>query len=546
MAEQQKTKVVIIGGGFGGVFTARTLHRLDKNIDIELISDRNYFVFQPLLPEVAAGTINTQDAVTPLRQLLKHEHVRLAEVVNIDPEKKQVFFLQGRRRIVQSVTYDHLVIATGQVTDLTRFPGFCDHSLTMKDLSDAFKLRNHLISCMELADITPFDDIREQSLTFVVAGGGFSGVETMGELQEMVHRVHKFYPNVREEQLRFVLLQRGNRLLPELPEKLSEYTLENFKNRGIEVWLETEVACATPTSVQTRDGRTIPTTTLITTIGNGPSSFIRNLDIPEDNGKIVVDEFLQVEKYPNTWAIGDVAKTPLPVAKSKKNNQEEAPRFAPPTAQFALREADCVANNIVRSLKQKKLKTFKFSPLGMLASLGNYRAVADLFGVKISGFWAWVLWRGFYISILPGISTRIRVSINWFFDYFMPRDTVFLDQGNPSACRYRRYTQGDVLFEAKQILDGFYIVVEGKLEMRIVKEDGSEMIKTIGPGEHWGEWILDHHGRTTGTVSALEDTKVLVLDKEDFLKLKHCLPGFAEYFDHIDPKRYSQVNIKDV
>ena len=193
----RKTKVVIVGGGFGGMFTARKLHKLcGEDLEIELISKINYFVFQPLLPEVAAGTLNAQDAVTPLRNLLSGVHVRLAEVTAIDLEAKQVILLQGQKKLLQRVDYDHLVITTGQVANLSLFPGFEDHSLTMKDLSDAHRLRNHVIECMEMADVTRFADIKQRALTFVVAGGGFSGVETMGELAEMIERILPQYPNI--------------------------------------------------------------------------------------------------------------------------------------------------------------------------------------------------------------------------------------------------------------------------------------------------------------------------------------------------------------
>ena len=523
-------KIVIIGGGFAGVYTARALSELvDKTIDIELICDRNYFVYQPLLPEVAAGTINSQDAVTPLRLLLPDIKVRLAEVIGVDFRSKQVKILQGRRRIPQIIKYEHVVLASGQVTDLSRLPGYADHSLTMKDLSDAYRLRNQIIKCLELADVTEFEEIKRRSLTFVVAGGGFSGVETMGELVEMVHRTRKLYPGIREDEVRFVLVQRGDRILPEMPEKLSRYALKNLTGRGVEIKCHTSIREASALAVVTDQGEVIETSTLITTVGNGPAPFITKLDLPMERGKIKVDRTLAVEGYCDVWALGDIALIPL------ANGS-----FAPPTAQYAMREAKCVAENIMKCMYGETTLPFYYKPRGMLASLGNYAGVAQLFNFTITGLPAWFIWRAFYISMVPGISTRLRVALNWFFDYFMPRSTVYLEQGKSAACRYRYYAKGDEVYASEQLLDGLYMVVKGRLQMTGTRPSGEPFERIIEAGDHWGEWILTHSGITTGRVEALEATQVLVLPKEDFMRLKEALPGFSNYFSNLDTERYSK------
>lgn len=523
-------KVVIIGGGFAGVYTARALSELaDQTIDIELICDRNYFVFQPLLPEVAAGTINSQDAVTPLRQLLPKVRVRLAEVIGVDFKHKQVRILQGRRRIPQIVAYEHVVLASGQVTDLSRLPGFSDHSLTMKDLSDAYRLRNQVIRCLELADVTEFTEIKRQALTFVVAGGGFSGVETMGELVEMVHRTRKLYPGIGEGEVRFVLVQRGDRVLPEMPEKLSRYAFKNLSARGVDVKCNTAIKQASATAVLTDQGEVIPTSTLVTTVGNGPAPFIEQLDLPLARGKIRVQQTLAVEGYCDVWALGDIALIPM-----------GEDQYAPPTAQYAMREAKAVAENILKCMRGENTVPFAYTPRGMLASLGNYSGVAQLYRFSITGLPAWLIWRAFYISMVPGISTRLRVAINWCFDYFMPRSTVYLEQGKTPACRYRYYASGEEVFASDQLLDGLYIVLKGRLKMTGTRRNGDSFERIIAAGDHWGEWILTHDGVTTGRVEALESSQVLVLPKDDFMRLKSALPGFDQYFSNLDPERYSR------
>tara|TARA_R110002072_G_scaffold8842_2_gene43918 strand:+ start:53961 stop:55541 length:1581 start_codon:yes stop_codon:yes gene_type:complete len=511
----RKTKVVIVGGGFGGMFTARKLHKLcGEDLEIELISKINYFVFQPLLPEVAAGTLNAQDAVTPLRNLLSGVHVRLAEVTAIDLEAKQVILLQGQKKLLQRVDYDHLVITTGQVANLSLFPGFEDHSLTMKDLSDAHRLRNHVIECMEMADVTRFADIKQRALTFVVAGGGFSGVETMGELAEMIERILPQYPNIQAHEIRMVMIQLGNRVLPELPERLSEYTLEQLQKRGVEVWLNTGIQSATQQAVYTNDERSLPTRTIVTTIGNGPSPFVQSLPIKLERGRIPVNQQLEVIGVENVWSIGDAALIPL-------NNNADNPVFAPPTAQFAVAQAHTLAENLVNHTRGQPLKAFQFEASGIMASLGGYRGVAEIFGRRVSGLPAWVIWRIAYIGMLPGIATRIRVGLNWLFDYFLPRTIVYMAESDRPATRYLDYSKGEVVQRANEVPAGFYVVVRGRLKQELHEPDGEIISRELQAGATWGSRALKESRLTHGNITALKDTKLLLVGSEDFQRLRN-------------------------
>jgi len=225
-----KKKVLVIGGGFGGVFAAKALERQGRGkLDVELVNANNYFVFQPLLPEVAAASIHSSDAVVPLRQLLRRLQVRQAEVMGIDFAKKSVIVVQGTRRIPIDLAYDELVIALGTGVDLKRFPGLPEHALTIKDLSDAHRLRTHVIGCLETADVTEDAEVKRQLLTFVVVGAGFSGVETVAEMRELVTRALKYYPNIKRDDVRVYLIEYADRILPTFPADLAEYATQRLQ-----------------------------------------------------------------------------------------------------------------------------------------------------------------------------------------------------------------------------------------------------------------------------------------------------------------------------
>lgn len=530
-----KRRVVIVGGGFGGAFAAKYLHRYGgRDFDIELINSNNYFVFQPLLPEVVSGTISAPDAVTPLRAMLPGVKVRMAEVTKVDMVAREIRLLQGSRRFPQTVNYDHLVIAVGQKTDMTLSPGLAAHALCVRDLAGAHELRNQVIKCLEHADITPDADVRRRLLTFVVAGGGFSGVETIGELVEMIRRTLRFYPNVSESDIRAILVQRGERILPELSAKLAEYAGKKLGNRNVQILLNTRVVAATAKDVYFDDGSRVPTDTLVITAGSSARPLTMSLGLELQRGKVVVDQYLRVPDRENVWCIGDAAMIPLP---SGVNDQL---RFAPPTAQFAVREAKVLAKNIVAIRKGKDLQAFAYTPKGSLASIGNYKAVAELSSVRVSGLLAWLLWRSLYIGMLPGFSTRLRVALNWLFDYFLPRSIVQISNNPGAATTYRHYAAGDVICRPGQTIDGLYTVIAGSMESRIQNETGhDDFVRVFGPGEHWGERSLARDTLAKGTLTATAQTQVLVLQRSDFLSLSAAFPALNEYFKSINDETYA-------
>ena len=532
MAEAaKKKKVIVIGGGFGGVFAAKALEKLGRGrLDVELINRNNYFVFQPLLPEVAASTIHSADAVVPLRQLLRGVQVRLAEVMGIDFARKTVTVVQGTRRAPVDLAYDELVIGLGTGVDLKRFPGLPEHALTMKDLADAHRLRTHVIGCLETADVTEDPDAKRQLLTFVVVGAGFSGVETVAELRELVRRALKYYTNIRAEEIRFYLIEYANRILPTFPTDLAAYATRQLEKSGIEVMTGVGTKSATGAAVELADGRLISTSTIVATIGNGPHRLVEALGLDMKWGRIKTDRYMRVPGLDSVWALGDSALIPLVDAPG-----EDPAHYATQTAQFAVREGRQLAANILAKIDGEALKPFAYTSKGSLASLGMSKAVADVYGIKLSGFFAWLLWRGFYLSFLPGFAAKFRVGLSWLLNSVMPPNIVQI-QSTPPATRYLYYRKGDKVFEPGMLIDGFYTVTKGTFWLTIDNpETGEHFEKVFGPGDHFGERVLIRTALRTGLVVALEDGILLFIAQKDFTRFARAFPFLENYFtDYIE------------
>ena len=528
---QNKKKVLVIGGGFGGVFAAKALEKPGRGrLDVELINRNNYFVFQPLLPEVAASTIHSADAVVPLRQLLRGVQVRLAEVMGIDFARKTVTVVQGTRRAPVDLAYDEIVIALGTGVDLKRFPGLPEHALTMKDLADAHRLRTHVIGCLETADVTEDPDAKRPLLTFVVVGAGFSGVETVAELRELVRHALKYYPNIRAEEIRFYLIEYANRILPTFPADLAAYATRQLEKAGIEVMTGIGTKSATGAAVELADGRLISTSTIVATIGNGPHRLVEALGLDMKWGRIKTDRYMRVPGLDSVWALGDSALIPLVDAPG-----EDPAHYATQTAQFAVREGRQLAANILAKIDGQALKSFAYTSKGSLASLGMSKAVADVYGIKLSGFFAWLLWRGFYLSFLPGFAAKFRVGLSWLLNSVMPPNIVQI-QSTPPATRYLYYRKGDKVFEPGMLIDGFYTVTKGTFWLTIDNpETGEHFEKVFGPGDHFGERVLIRTALRTGLVVALEDGILLFIAQKDFTRFARAFPFLENYFtDYIE------------
>ena len=533
------SKILILGGGFGGLYCAKRLQKIKLNsFDIELISDNNYFVFQPLLPEVASGTISASDAVTPIRQMLDAVKFRNAEVNIIDLKKKRVGLTQGFRKRQHYVSYDHLIIALGQESNVKIIPGLENNSMTMKNLKDAYNIRNHIIQCLELADVTKDFELKKRLLSFVIIGGGFSGVETSGELKEMTDRLLKYYKNIDKSEIRFYIIELSNQLLPEFDKKMGSYILNTFKKQKINVRLGTGLKEVTSLKVYLSNKESIATNTVISTIGSTVSDLIRKSDLPLKNQKIVTNEFLEVINNSNVWALGDCALVPY--------NPNDKSKNSPPTAQFAVKQAKIVAKNIVLKTLNRNLRKFNYRSKGSLASLGSKIGIGKIYSIRVKGLFAWIIWRTFYLSFLPSIPTKIRVLVGWILEFFIPRNAVLTDTVKKNSFEYKNYKKNDVVFTEGMIADGFYIVQSGKFINSYKKtEDGKVFNKIYNKGDHFGSRVILQGGRRTGTITALEDSEVLKIDLESFKLMASNLPALKRYFSDYLPKNFNNLKLKN-
>ena len=505
----EKTRIVILGGGFGGIFTAKRLEeRLkdDPSVEVALVNRENYFVFQPLLPEVAGGAILPTQMLNPIRRMLPRTQFFESEVEKVDLAKKEVRIVVGEGRSLRILPFDQLVVALGTIVDLSRLPGMCEHSLPLKNVGDAFYLRNHVIGCLEKADIETDEGLKKALITFVVVGGGFSGVETIGELQEMVHLVLPSYRNVRPEDVRFVLVHGQERILPEVVPSLGTYAEAKLRSRGIEILLNTRSKAATSESVFLEGREPIPTRTIVCTIGNAPTPLLGTLGCPTERGRLVVDETTAVPGFAGVWSLGDCAAVPDTVAGGT---------YAP-TAQNAIRQAKVCADNIVATLRGEPRRSFRFKGLGSLASIGGRSAVAQVMGLRLSGFVAWWMWRTIYLMKLPGWERRLRVAIDWTLDLLFPRNLVQLRVFRTEKVDRAHYETGETIVRQGEIGDRFYVLAKGRVE--VVRDEGGRktVLSTLGEGESFGELALLKDLARTATVRALEPTDVLVIGRGDF------------------------------
>lgn len=406
--------VVVIGGGFAGIEVAKRLEkRLDCNWEIYLLSNENYLTFNPLLPEVVGASISPGNVVAPLRQMAKRTRFRMVEVTSVDPLSKTVFY-SGRNE--GQLHYDELVLACGQAASLKIIDGMAEFGLPLKTVGDALYMRNRILSRLEQATIEPDESKRAWLTRFVVVGGGFSGVEVAGELADFLFSAQRYYKNVTIENCQVILLHDGDHLLPELPRSLGEATQKNFKKRGLDARLNTRAASVDGEAVTLTDGSRIEAGTVICTIGTVPQIFTTTLDLPKERGRFLTNADLSVKDTEGVWAVGDCALIP--------NAHDNA--FCPPTAQFAEREARCLADNLVARINGKETRAFSYHPQGQLASIGHTKAVAHIYGIRISGFIAWLLWRGLYLMKIPTLARKARLYLEWTWAMFFPPDIAHL------------------------------------------------------------------------------------------------------------------------
>jgi NADH:ubiquinone reductase (H+-translocating) len=417
MLEQQaRGGTLIIGGGFAGASLTRLLGKAGAT----LVSPENFMLYTPLLPEAASGMLEPRHVVVPLRQMCPHAELLLGRAGSLDRGARTVMVSTDEGD--HAVHYEQLVVALGSVVRVLPVPGLAEHGLGFKSLADAIALRNHVLRRLEAADAALDAETRIRELGFVFVGAGYAGVEALAELFDLVHDALRFYPRLRDAKQRWVLVDAGPSILHEIPSRLGEYAARQLVKRGIEIRVATTLASLDAEAAVLSDGERIPTATLVWTAGVKANPMLARLGLPlDERGRVLVDATLRVESTDDIWALGDCARVP--------NLASAEPD--PPTSQHALRQARWLAKNL-----RGDPQPYRYRMLGQVATLGRYKGIADVLGLRLRGFPGWFVTRTYHLFQLPLASRKLRVVTDWTTSMFFRRDIAELGTlGHPEGLR---------------------------------------------------------------------------------------------------------------
>ena len=402
------SRLVILGGGFAGTTLARRLEsRLPANWNMTLVSQENCITYHPLLAEVVGASMLPGHVVAPIRQMVKPTRFSMADVTEIDFDRRELRYLGEDSGVIP---YDQLVLACGMTINLDVLPGMAEHSLPLKTAGDGLFLRNRILVRMEGAEMQGAPVRRRWLTTFIVVGGGFSGVEVAGEISDFLRSSLRYYPKIDGQDCRVILLHGGDRILPELPAGLAEFALTKMQKRGIDIHRNTLVARADDRGVELQSGERIDGGTIIGTVGTAPTEMVERLPLPKQRGRIETAADMSVPDYPGVWTLGDCAVV--------VNAYDR--RLSPPTAQFAALQAQQLADNLLRSLRGEPTRPFSCESRGQFATIGHQWAVAEVFGVRLSGLIAWTLRRGVYLVDFSTFARKVRVLVEGTWTCLLP------------------------------------------------------------------------------------------------------------------------------
>jgi len=427
------TRIVIVGGGYVGMYTALRLQKKLRGgeAEITVVDPQPHMTYQPFLPEAAAGSIEPRHVVVPLRRVLRKCQVLTGRVTTISNAAREVT-VELADGHVTALGFDVLVVAPGSVARTLPIPGLAEHGIAFKTIGEAIFLRNHVLSRLDAADTTIDPALRRRLLTFVVVGGGYAGVEALAELADMARYASRYYPTIDRDDIRWILVEATGRIMPEVSPKMGRYTVERLLDSDIEVNLDTRVKSMVGGHVELDDGQEFDTDTIIWTAGVKPSPMLDHTDLPrDDRGRLDCHATLQVRDLPGVFSAGDCAGVP-------DLSKDDPEARTSPSAQHAVRQAKVLADNVVAHLRQRPLKEYKHSYAGSVASLGLYKGVAEIYGVKLRGIVAWFMHRTYHVSRMPTWNRRIRIVFDWTGALVLGREVVSLGQINEPKAEFER------------------------------------------------------------------------------------------------------------
>lgn len=407
--------IAIVGGGFAGTTLLRALDgRLPPGHELLLVSEESYTTFNPMLPEAVGASVFPEQVVAPIRQIARGARFIMGRVSAVDTVTRTLRCSTLAGEVVQP--YEHVVLAFGNRARLDLLPGLQEHGIALKTVGDAMHIRNAVLRRVARIELESDPAVRARLGHFVVIGGGFSGVETAGELVDCLRAIRRYYPRVAADELKVTLLQDQARLLPELSERLGRAAHASLAARGVRVRIGARARCVGERGVLLDGGEFLPAASVICTIGTRPNALVERMALPTMRGRIVVNPDLSVERVPGVWAVGDCALVP--------NAHDGKP--APPTAQFAVREARCAARNLLAALAGTPTRAFHYRPRGAMAAIGRRKGVAEVFGIPLWGLPAWLLWRAYYLAQMPTFGRKVRIFVEWTWGMFFPNDITHL------------------------------------------------------------------------------------------------------------------------
>jgi NADH:ubiquinone reductase (H+-translocating) len=424
--KQQPKRILIVGGGYVGLYTALGLQRKLRSLEasVTVIDPQPHMTYQPFLPEAAAGSIEPRHVVVPLRKVLRRCHVLTGRVTKIDHATK-IATVEAIDGHTDTVEYDLLINALGSISRLLPIPGLAEQGIGFKTVGEAIYLRNHVLSRLDLAATTNDAELRKRLLTFLVIGGGYAGVEALAELEDMARYAIRYYDNISAKDMRWVLVEAAGRIMPEVSAKMGVYTVRVLEKRGIEVFLDTRVKSVEHGNVTLDDGTEFVADTVIWTAGVKANPMLANTDLPlDERGRVRCTAQLQVEGLQDVWAAGDCAAVP-----DLSRIEEDPTATCSPSAQHAVRQAKRLVPNVLAALRGRKQKPYFHKYAGSVASLGLYKGVSDVLGViRLKGFLAWLLHRGYHLSRMPTFNRKVRIMFDWLGAFVFRREVISMGQ----------------------------------------------------------------------------------------------------------------------
>jgi NADH:ubiquinone reductase (H+-translocating) len=412
-------RILIIGGGYVGMYTAlRVLKKLKYGEALVTVVDpHSYMTYQPFLPEAAAGSIEPRHVVVPLRRVLKGAEIISGHVTKLDHARKSAF-VQPLEGPPYELPYEQVVIAPGSISRTLPIPGLAQQGVGFKTVEEAIQLRNQIIECLDIAQSTRDEALRKRTLTFCVVGGGYSGIEALGELEDMSRYATRYYSQIKPEDLTWHLVEASGRILPEVGADMGVWTVDQLRARRIQVHLETRLDSCVGGHVVLSDGTEFDTETLLWTAGIKPNPFVTMTGFTlDDRGRLVGRATLQVEGHDDAWVAGDCSAIP---------DVANPGQWYTPSAQHAVRQAKTLGNNLIAALRGFEVKNYEHKYVGSVASLGLYKGVAQVYGVKLKGFPAWFLHRTYHVSRVPTLARKLNVVMDWTQALFFRREIVSL------------------------------------------------------------------------------------------------------------------------